>query len=65
METAMMTMSGGCGMPAVKPVLIQMEERKKILEQQLADVDAAIAAIKENPGVEAVLNAIQRVGCRY
>lgn len=46
------------GQPYRPTVRENLMQRKRVLEDQLVNVNAAIAAIDSNPGVEAVMDAV-------
>ncbi len=51
-------------MVEVRPATMtdQLKRRKENLEKQLENINAAIAAIEKNPGVQEAFDALSRVG---
>jgi len=51
-----------CQTIKMKTVRERLVDRKVFIEEQLADVNAALTALDANPGFEAVHDAIVRAG---
>jgi len=47
------------------PLLESLERQRAAAQQRLDDLDKAIAAVRANPGVQAVLDAITKASVRF
>ena len=56
--------TAGCLTPTQVNLVDNLTYRQKVLQEQLADVNEAIQALKDNPEIERVLNLITKTG-RY